>query len=95
MRFRTAIVIAGVLVGAVFGFAPVMTKIVERSIAQGQQLTKLENSLFIASLLCREFWWLLVPAILVFFLLIATITAVIRHFRKKTVKEAGASTAAQ
>jgi hypothetical protein len=83
MRFRTALLTAGVLIAALFGFQPLMSKLVERSMAQGVFPGKIENSLFMASLLCRELWWLLVPAILGFFLLIAIVTAVVRHYRKK------------
>ncbi len=95
MRFRTAIIFVVVLVGAVFGFAPVMTKIVERSMAQHQPLSNLQTSLLMASYICQQMWWLLVPCIVGFFLLISTLTAVIRHYRKKAAKETGVSTSAQ
>ncbi len=95
MRFRTALIFIVVFVGGVFGFQPLMTWMVERTMSQGQQLSSLQNSLFMASLIVRELWWMLVPAIIVFFLLIATITAVIRHFRKKGKSQTSASATAQ
>lgn len=95
MRFRTALIFIVVLVGAVFGLQPLMTWIVERSMAQGQMPSDFVKAVFMASILYREFWWIIVPAIVVFFLLIATITAVIRHFRKKGKSKASASATAQ
>ncbi len=95
MRFRTALIFIVVLVGAVFGFQPLMTWIVDRSMAQGQMPSDFVKAAFMASILCRQFWWMLVPAIVAFFMLIATITTVIRHFRKKGKTEASASTTAQ
>lgn len=93
MRFRTALILIVVLVGGIFGFQPLMMWIVERTIAQGQQLSNLQNTLFMSSLICRQLWWMLVPAIVVFFLLIAAITSVVRHFRKKYKSQVNASTA--
>lgn len=92
MRFRTALIIIVVLVGAVFGFQPLMSWIVERSMAQQQMPSDLVKALFMASILCRELWWMIVPGIVGFFLLIAIITSIIRRVRKKPATETGVST---
>lgn len=78
-----------------YGFKALIFALVPRWMAQGVELTALKRGLFMAAILWTTFWWMLIPAIVGFFLLIAIATSIVCHFRKKPATAASATAVGQ
>lgn len=95
MRYRTAAICSAAVIAAMYGFTAVMFKLVERWATQGIEFTAFKRVLFGVAVLWTTFWWLAIPVIVGFFLVIAVLTSIVRHFTKSRNASASAASAGQ
>ena len=74
MRYRTAIILATVLIAGMFILEAVMRSVLERWVEQGVEIPVYGRILLSAAVFCGQFKWFLIPLVFVGLLFEAVLT---------------------